>query len=313
MATVIDDRTEFLQRRRAGVGGSDVAALFGLHPFKTALDVWRDKVEDVQESEPSPAMLRGIYLEDVAVQLYAERTGRKVRRHGQRQHAEHPHLIANVDRQVLAGEGRGTGALEVKCPGLQVFWRVKRAGLLDYMILQAQHEALVCGYDYTSFALFNAERFELIHFDIEADPGVHARIVEVAGEFWTKHVLAGIPPQNGELPGIELPAIGDGSLVVRADPEWEKAASDLASAREIKAEAEALYEAAKVRLIELAGGYGVFEGGGVRVYYRQMPGRKSFKKDLLKKDHPEIDLSTYEVQGTPFDEFRPYVLRSGDE
>lgn len=36
-------RDEFLHRRRAGIGGSDIAAILGLSKYKTAYDVWLDK------------------------------------------------------------------------------------------------------------------------------------------------------------------------------------------------------------------------------------------------------------------------------
>ena len=307
------DRAAWLEARRNGIGGSDIAALFGVHPFKTALDVYREKVGEVREQPPTPAMLRGIYLEDVAVKLYTERTGRRVRRQPLRAHPEYPHLIASVDRQVLASDAVATGVLEVKCPGLKTFWRIKRQGLLDYMILQGQHEALVTGSPYTSFAVFSAEQFDLLTFDIFADPDIQARIIEVATEFWRDHVLAGVPP---EAPAVaespEFPEAAE-TLVVRDDREWAEAVADLREARAIREEAEALERAAKEKLIALAGGYGVFEGGGARIYYRQMPGRKTFKKELLAKDHPEIDLSKYEVEGKPYAEFRPYFLKSETE
>mgnify|MGYP003353102479 CR=1 FL=1 len=35
---------EQLEKRRLGIGGSDVAAICGLNPYKTALDVYFEKV-----------------------------------------------------------------------------------------------------------------------------------------------------------------------------------------------------------------------------------------------------------------------------
>lgn len=37
------DRSEFLARRMAGIGGSDIAAVLGLSPYKTALQLWMEK------------------------------------------------------------------------------------------------------------------------------------------------------------------------------------------------------------------------------------------------------------------------------
>lgn len=342
------DEEAWLEERRKGIGGSDVAALFGLHPFKTALDVYRDKVGEAPPVEPSPAMLRGRYLEDVAVVRYEERTGRRTRRWGMRKHREHPFLLASVDRQILAGPDNDTGPLEVKCPGLQVFWQIKRRGLLDYMILQGQHEALVWGYDYTGFAIFSAEHFQVLDFDVGADPEVGQRIVEVAGEFWEKHVLRGIPPEDTAAPPIDLPEV-NGEVVVREDPRFVSALDDYFQADELAKEAAQLKDAAKARAKILAGDLGVFEGGDYRLYYRMQEGRRSFQQKNLAAAHPidpqalqqillslqgerldrerllelfiqirdeaELDLddARFWKQGAPFETFRPYRLRGGSD
>ena len=40
------NREEFLLERKKGIGGSDVAAIIGVSPWKTALGVYLDKVSD---------------------------------------------------------------------------------------------------------------------------------------------------------------------------------------------------------------------------------------------------------------------------
>ena len=59
-------------------------------------------------------MLWGTVLEPVLASVYAERTGRKVRRvNAVLQHPEYPYLLANLDREVV-GLPEGTGILEIK-------------------------------------------------------------------------------------------------------------------------------------------------------------------------------------------------------
>src|SRR5689334_10096938 len=96
-----------LEARRLGIGGSDAAAIIGKSPFKTALQLYREKIGEAQEPPATPAILRGKYLEDVAVTIYCDMTGKKVRRQAQRTHPEYPFIIGNIDRQILAnGDGR---------------------------------------------------------------------------------------------------------------------------------------------------------------------------------------------------------------
>ena len=48
-------REEWLSARRTGIGGSDIAAILGLSPWRTPLDVYRDKVDG--EDQPQTCLL----------------------------------------------------------------------------------------------------------------------------------------------------------------------------------------------------------------------------------------------------------------
>ena len=41
--TVQEQRESWLKERRSGIGGSDAAAILGVSPWRTALDVYSDK------------------------------------------------------------------------------------------------------------------------------------------------------------------------------------------------------------------------------------------------------------------------------
>lgn len=50
-------RAQWLELRRQGIGGSDVAAILGLSKWRTALEVWQDKTATApaDDREPSQA------------------------------------------------------------------------------------------------------------------------------------------------------------------------------------------------------------------------------------------------------------------
>src|SRR5690349_18206306 len=73
------DRTEFLEQRRLGIGGSDVAPILGLSKWASPLDIYLRKRGEQPEQDDNEAMLWGRALEPVIRQQYAERTGRIVR------------------------------------------------------------------------------------------------------------------------------------------------------------------------------------------------------------------------------------------
>lgn len=101
------NKTEFLARRKTGIGGSDIAAIVGISPWKTPRDIFLDK-KGLAEPEPeTDAMYWGTTLEDIVAKEYSKRTGRKIERCNVLfQHKDFPFLIGNVDRVVYDATGK---------------------------------------------------------------------------------------------------------------------------------------------------------------------------------------------------------------
>lgn len=79
--TAEDDRENWLRERKKGIGGSDVAAVLGLNPWRTPLDVFNEKTAETVDDKPqSDAAHFGTILEDVVADEFARRTGFKVAR-----------------------------------------------------------------------------------------------------------------------------------------------------------------------------------------------------------------------------------------
>ena len=100
-------RSDFLEARRTGIGGSDIGAILGLSPWRTPYDVFLEKTAPV-EPEESDLMYWGTVLEDVVASEYQKRSGRRVQRVNQLlRHPEHDFAIANIDRAVIVPEIAG--------------------------------------------------------------------------------------------------------------------------------------------------------------------------------------------------------------
>lgn len=66
-------REEWLGVRSRTIGGSEVAALFGVHPFMTTYSLWAEKAGKISQlTEETPPMRRGRHLESVAVKILRE-------------------------------------------------------------------------------------------------------------------------------------------------------------------------------------------------------------------------------------------------
>jgi len=241
-------------------------------------------------------MLRGIHLEPIGAEMYAEKTGRKVRRQPFRVHPTHPILAGTVDRQVLTGNDvTSPGVLEIKAPGLRNFMDIKRNGLPPYAILQLQSYLAVYGYTWGSFAVFSAEDWQLINFDVEAHPEVQARIIEQSEQFWRDHVLTRIPPPSSLKPIEDLPVVA-GEITYRTDREFAQIAQDFFEARELVGSAEAVKELAASRMKELLGVPGVYEESGIsRFYFADRAGRKTFDQKALAAAKPLDAMKVQEI------------------
>jgi putative phage-type endonuclease len=308
----MQDRTQWLEERRRGIGGSDSPVILGVSPFVTPRELWRQKrgVDPLEQHE-TPAMLRGTMLEPIAADLYARQTGRKVRKSGLTlRHPQHRWMLAHIDRQIVAQDGRGPGVLEIKCPGLHGFGKARRQGLPDYYQVQLQHYLAVSGRQWGAFAVFNAERWEMVFFDVPRDEELIEAIIARDSEFW-QAVEEGREPIESESVRIgNLPPTDPSEVITIDSPAWKEAMERLREAREIASEAEALQEQASTTVKNLMEqcGASVAEGCGARIYYKLQQGRETLDRQQLVHDHPELDLARYIKRGKSFRTFKSYFI-----
>ncbi|HAQ0937619.1 TPA: endonuclease, partial [Enterococcus faecium] len=182
---------EWLEDRKRGIGGSDVATVLGLNKYKSPYQLWLEKTGQIElkdlESEPA---YWGNVLEEVVAKEFQERTGKKVRRRNQVfEHPLHPFLRANIDREVV-----GENAI-LECKTANQFlgkeWEGEEVPL-SYLC-QVQHYMNVLNKDYCYIAvLIGGQKF--IWKRIERDQELIDTITEQLVEFWETNVLGGIEP-----------------------------------------------------------------------------------------------------------------------
>ena len=108
---------EWLAYRRKGIGGSDVAALLGISPWRTARDLYYDKlnIAAVEDNENNwVALEMGHLLEPLVAKIFQHRTGYKIYQVKKMfQHPKYPWMLADVDYFVELPDGT-TAILEIK-------------------------------------------------------------------------------------------------------------------------------------------------------------------------------------------------------
>jgi putative phage-type endonuclease len=353
---------EQLETRKKGIGGSEAAAVLGVDPYKTPLHIYELKLGLREPEPPNADMKRGIYLEPVARRLYRELTGRRVHRMRQCVHGTYPFMLCNVDGKIVRARNRdgairdgsgkvvnsafGPGVLELKCPRTWTFAKIKREGLPLPYIVQMQHNLAVTNYSWGSFALFNADLWELLHFDVTADLELHHALVLAEEKFWRQHVEGRVPPpvQQDTTPQLAdqlakaQERIGGGELLVRNDPEWAEAAAQYFEAQEIAETGENLKASTIDKLKRLMGAMGAVEGAGLRCYWSEHDGKLSFDREALEKSRPLdrdkviavlshhiggesiaaqlgkecwVNFEQFKKRGKQFETFRTYRVKAG--
>ena len=193
-------KAEWLRLRRNGIGGSDAAAIMGLSPWRTAMDVWLEKTgEFTRDDEENEQMYWGTVLEAVVAEEFTRRTGLKTRRRNAiLQSRKYPFMIANVDRLVV-GEPAG---LECKTTGLYNVddWRI---GIPEYYYPQVQHYMAVTGYDTWYVAvLIGGQEFK--YYKVPRDDGFIRELVAAERDFWRRVTEKVPPPIDGTKASTEL-------------------------------------------------------------------------------------------------------------
>lgn len=216
----------WLGARLEGLTGTDAAAILGLTPWKTPLEVWAEKTrrvvpEDIGHLE---RIRWGNLLEPVIIGEALERTGREalapddwdaVLPHGRVRVYQHgdgrkamihstrwPWLRVTPDFLVGAWKPipwleeqhalNGAGIGETKAVGSHVRAEWRDGAPVHYRV-QVMANALAAGLSWGTFGTLIGGQ-DLRVFDLELDEGRGLRLVAALERFWVEHVQADRPP-----------------------------------------------------------------------------------------------------------------------
>lgn len=194
VSTLNLDKREWLKYRKSGIGGSDAGAVCGLNPYRTAMQVYQDKISEEIEEVDNEAMRQGGEFEDYVAKRFMEATGKKVRRaNAMFYNEEYSFMLADVDRMVV-GENAG---LECKTASPYMADKWKDGNIpLSYQI-QCYHYMAVSNADAWYLAVVIYGR-EFKYYKIERDEAVIADLIQIEKAFWENHVMKQqIPDPDG--------------------------------------------------------------------------------------------------------------------
>ena len=174
------DRAQW-EARRKYLGASEVPAVCGLDPFKTAADIWAHKKGYAELTTSAPAEI-GHLLEPVLLEEYGRRYGVKV---------ERPATIVRGYRAATP-DGLVPGkSLQVKVVGYHMahHWR---EGVPDYVQAQVQAEMSLADVQQAVVIVLLGTQLDFI--PVDRDDAAIAAIDRICARFWRRYVVGNDRP-----------------------------------------------------------------------------------------------------------------------
>lgn len=185
-------REEWLRYRTQGIGGSDVSAIAGISPFKSAHQLWLEKTGQAEPGQVGSECAHfGTLLEPVVRKEFTERTGIRVRqKHMLLQSEEHSFMLANLDGVIREGDGMAVFEAKTASAYKQEIWE---EGIPAPYLLQVQHYMAVTGAKRAYVAvLVGGNHF--LHHVVGRDDEMIGKIIAMEKFFWENYVLGGAEP-----------------------------------------------------------------------------------------------------------------------
>jgi putative phage-type endonuclease len=227
------------EERKRYICGSDLAALLGLSPWKSPLELWWEKTGKVVATAPRDpgavaALHWGTLLEEPIAQEYARQTGWGVEKLDQLLVSPlFPHMAGHIDRLVV-GAPRILECKTARAKGAQ--WGEPLTDQIpDYYACQCLHYlGLLPDREYCDLAaLFGGSTWE--RFVVARNDTLLQSMWALAEGWWEDHVQKDIPPPPRTAEEVKLLYPRSKSKTVLASEEHERMAKELARVKsEIK-------------------------------------------------------------------------------
>lgn len=281
-------REEWLLERRKGIGGSDVGAILGVSPWKSAATVYLEKIGEIPlEGNDSERMRIGRDLEEYVAQRFSEATGKKVRRNNHMlHHDDYPFIFADIDREVV-----GENAI-LECKTTNSYAKSQwENGAPIYYELQCQHYMLVTGAERCYIACLIGNEAFTYHV-IERDAEAMSALLSIEKDFWMNYVEAGqLPPPDGSEDYSEAlrkmyPGGDEESVELSSKASRDIARLDVLNEeiKERKAEADLLKQEIQLEMEDAETAFAI---DGRKVTYKSGE-RTSLDTKKLKSERPDI-------------------------
>lgn len=286
-------------QRCHGLGGSDIAAIAGLSPYKTALDVYLDKHGLSEEREMTDFQRHGHIMEPVILNEYEKYCGKQLIRDDLFiQCKENSWMLGNLD----AVEAESYALLKAGLAPVKIidakyvssfhrhaFGSEGTSEMPDSILLQMIHYRIITNAEKVDVAVF-FDRPDLYVYTYRKDESIENQVLEMEYNFWFNNVQKDIPPtpkSTADAKAMWRKARKDTSIV--ADDRDLQIWETLRDIRSQKKTLESQEDELKTLLqIKMADNEILSDAGGMTLASWKNQKTNRFDQAKFKKDHPEL-------------------------
>lgn len=281
-----EQKLQYLEERRKGIGGSDIGPILGLSPWKSAYQVYQEKRGEVPHWEGNDTTDWGLRMEPTLRQFYSDKTGRAVRVPDKiLVHPDHPFMLASLD-----GLTDCCRVVELKTARFGKGWgEPGTSEIPDYYSTQTQWYLAVTGFPVADVVVSIGGAPAAL-YEVQEDKELQEMMIEAAAAFWQR-VIDGNPPDVVSFSdAVSKFGLSGTAGIVYADAEVVAAVEALRQVKEQKEALEAQEDELKAKCVVALGEAGdalVDTGGRVLVTYKLAKGRETVDSKKLAISYPE--------------------------
>jgi putative phage-type endonuclease len=264
--------------RKGGIGSSDIAAIVGKSPFKTARDIFEIKKGRKEETFLNPAIIRGIEYESEAREEF--------NRHLSAsfspvccEHTKYSYMRASLDGY----DSKLGKCLEIKIPYPNVLEKIKEGVIPEHYYLQCQWQLFVSDKESLYFDAYVPETKETFYIPIERNEDMIKYLMQEAELFWDNFLQDIAPPLQAT------------DYIFIENPELKKAQEKYIKNDQIKKEIDKEQKELKEFILDFGDG-GNFKTDRLTVFWKE--GREVLDKNKMIQDG--IDINLYLKKGSPY-------------
>lgn len=281
--------------RRTMIGATDGAAIIGVSPWRTAVDVYLEVTGEKQpeDLDGQESIIIGRLLEDDVAQLYEQETGRAlIPSIGTHRHPVHEFIACHPDYRVSDDVGlvecKTTGISAPQSRDARLEWGAEGSDQVPRQYLvQCHHQMLVTGARWVDLAALIGGRGLVIH-RVERDDEFLAWYEGELVAFWREHVEKRVPPEPKTVDDCRILYRKDSGATVQGTPDILLHWHELLACRARVKEAEADLEVHELAIKAFMGDAAVLEIDGQIAATWKTDKEGRIDTTALKRAYPDI-------------------------